>query len=453
MAMLSLPIAFSSVIGVFVPVFSRPVWQHVKVLLTGAVLAPGKRTVTAMLQIMGRSAASDFQTYHRVLNRAVWSPLTASRLLLRLLVAVFIPRGVVVVGLDDTIERRRGEQIKAKGIYRDPVRSSQAYFVKVSGLRWLACMVLLPLSWANRVWALPFLTVLCPSERFYEQRGRRHQTLTERAWQMIRLVGRWLPGRDLVFVADSSFAALELLDKVATLPRASVITRLRLDAALYDPPPPRKPKTMGRPRLKGKRRPTLEAVLADKRTQWTTLRVEQWYGKGPREVEVATDTAVWYHTGKPPVAIRWVLIRDPQEDFKPQALLSTNLAYTPEQILPWFVRRWTMEVTFEEARAHLGMETQRQWNDRAIARTTPALLSLYSIVTLTAHLLIDKGATCVRSTAWYRKTRPTFSDALALVRRQLWDHLHFSMSQQETDMIKIPRALFERFIDAVCYAA
>jgi DDE superfamily endonuclease len=451
--MLSLPIAFSSVIGVFVPVFSRPVWQHVKVLLTGAVLAPGKRTVTAMLQIMGRSAASDFQTYHRVLNRAVWSPLTASRLLLRLLVAVFIPRGVVVVGLDDTIERRRGEQIKAKGIYRDPVRSSQAYFVKVSGLRWLACMVLLPLSWANRVWALPFLTVLCPSERFYEQRGRRHQTLTERAWQMIRLVGRWLPGRDLVFVADSSFAALELLDKVATLPRASVITRLRLDAALYDPPPPRKPKTMGRPRLKGKRRPTLEAVLADKRTQWTTLRVEQWYGKGPREVEVATDTAVWYHTGKPPVAIRWVLIRDPQEDFKPQALLSTNLAYTPEQILPWFVRRWTMEVTFEEVRAHLGMETQRQWNDRAIARTTPALLSLYSIVTLTAHLLIDKGATCVRSMAWYRKTRPTFSDALALVRRQWWDHLHFSMSQQETDMIKIPRALFERFIDAVCYAA
>jgi len=453
MAMLSLPIAFSSVIGVFVSVFSRPVWPHVKVLLTGAVLAPGKRTVTALLQIMGRSAASDFQTYHRVLNRAVWSPLTASRLLLRLLVAVFIPQGVVVVGLDDTIERRRGEQIKAKGIYRDPVRSSQAYFVKVSGLRWLACMVLLPLSWANRVWALPFLTVLCPSERFYEQRGRRHQTLTERAWQMIRLVGRWLPGRDLVFVADSSFAALELLDKVATLPRASVMTRLRLDAALYDPPPPRKPKTMGRPRLKGKRRPTLEAVLADKRTPWTTLHVEQWYGKGPRKVEVATDTAVWYHTGKPPVAIRWVLIRDPQEDFKPQALLSTNLAYTPEQILPWFVRRWTMEVTFEEARAHLGMETQRQWNDRAIARTTPALLSLYSIVTLTAHLLIDNGATCVRSMAWYRKTRPTFSDALAVVRRQLWDHLHFSMSQQETDMIKIPRALFERFIDTVCYAA
>ena len=451
--MLSLPIAFTSVIGVFVPVFSRPVWRHVKVLLAGAVLAPGKRTVTAVLQIMGRSAASDFQTYHRVLNRAVWSPLTASRLLLRLLVAVFIPRGVIVLGLDDTIERRRGEQITAKGIYRDPVRSSRSYVVKVSGLRWLSCMVLTPIAWANRVWALPFMTVLCPSERFYEQRGRRHQTLLERAWQMIRLVTRWLPGREVVFAADSSFAALDLLDLVKQLPRASVITRLRLDAALYDPAPPREPGQKGRPRLKGDRRPTLEVVLADEETQWSTLTIDDWYGQGPREVEVATDTAVWYHAGKPPVAIRWVLIRDPHKRFKPQAVLSTNLEHTAEQMLTWFVRRWTMEVTFEEARAHLGMETQRQWNDRAIARATPALLSLFSIITLTAHLLIEQGMTCVRSTAWYSKPHPTFSNAIALVRRQLWDHIHFSTSQQETDMIKIPRALLERFTEALCYAA
>src|SRR4029453_13552188 len=180
--MLSLPIAFTSAIGVFAPVFSRPVWQQVKVLMTGAVLAPGKRTVTAGLQIMGRGAASDFQPSHRVLNRAVWSPLTASRLLLKCLVAVFIPPGVVVCGLDDPIERRRGTQIKAKGISRDPVRSSHTHRVKASGLRWLAWMLLTPLAWADRVWALPFLTVLCPSERFYAQHGRRHQTLTERAW-------------------------------------------------------------------------------------------------------------------------------------------------------------------------------------------------------------------------------------------------------------------------------
>jgi DDE superfamily endonuclease len=453
MAMVSLPIAFSSVIGIFAPVFSRPVWQHVKVLMTGAVLAPGQRTVTAVLRIMGRSAAPNFQTYHRVLNRAVWSPLYASRLLLKLLVAVFVPRGVVLFGLDDTIERRRGDQITAKGIYRDPVRSSHAHMVKASGLRWLGCMLLTPIAWAQRVWAWPCLTVLCPSERFYEQHGRRHQTLLERAWQIIQLVRRWLPGREVVFVADSSFAALEWLALVAQLPGVSVITRLRLDAALYDPPPPRVLGQRGRPRLKGKRRPTLEAVLADEKTQWRKLTIDDWYGEGPREVEVATDTAIWYHSGKPPVAIRWVLIRDPQEHFKPQALLSTHLEHTPAQMLTWFVRRWTMEVTFEEARAHLGMETQRHWNDRAIARATPALVSLYSIITLTAHLLIDKGATCVRSTAWYSKTRPTFSDAIALVRRQLWEHIHFSTSQQETDMIQIPRTLLERFTEALCYAA
>ena len=453
LVMRSLPNTFLSVIAIFAPVFSWPVWLSAKVLLTGAILAPGNRTVASILRIMGLADDPHFQTYHRVLNRAAWSPLKASRLLLRFLVAIFtLWREVLVFGLDDTIERRRGKQITAKGIYRDPVRSSHSHFVKVSGLRWLSCMLLTPISWANRVWALPVMTVLCPSERFYEQRRRRHQSVTERAWQIIQLVRRWVPLCELVFVADSSFAALELLDQVTRLPQTSLITRLRLDAALYDPAPPREPGTQGRPRLKGERRPTLEAVLADEDTEWITMKVDQWYGEGPREVEVATDTAVWYHAGKAPVAIRWVLIRDPQERFKPQALLSTNLAYTAEQILTWFVRRWTMEVTFEEARAHLGMETQRQWNDRAIARTTPALLSLFSIVTLTAHLLIEKGASGVRSTAWYAKTQPTFSDAIALVRRQLWDHLHFSTSQHETDMVKMPRELFERFMDAMSYA-
>ena len=450
--MLSLPTTFISVIAVFAPVFSKPVWQHVNILITGAILVPGRRTVTASLRVMGLSTEPHFQSYHRVLNRAVWSPLTASRLLLRLLVAMFVPWGVVVFGLDDTIERRRGDHISAKGIYRDPVRSSHSHFVKVSGLRWLCCMLLTPMKWAGRAWALPLMTVLCPSERFYEPQGRRHQTLVERAWQIIHVVVRWLPRRDLVFVADSSYAVLELLHQVSELPRASLITRLRLDAALYDLPPKREPGQLGRPRLKGARRPTLEAVLAAEETPWLKLTIERWYGDAPREVEVATDSAVWSHSGKPPMLLRWVLIRDPNKCFEPQALLSTNLDHTPEQILPWFIRRWTMEVTLEEARAHLGMETQRQWNERAIARTTPALLSLYSIIALTAHQLLQKQSAIVRVTAWYAKIRPTFADAIAVVRRHLWDHMHFSTSQHETDMIKIPRVLFDRFMDVVCYA-
>ena len=434
--------------------FTEPSWLRAQALLCGVLLAPANHTVTAALRALGLAQEPGFQNYHRLLNRARWSARQAAGVLLGLLVEAFVPEGPIVLGLDELLERRRGRKLKARAIYYDAVHSSKSCFQKSSGLRWMCVALLAPVDWAARVWALPFLTALCPSERYapYAARRRRHKPLAERARGLLGQVRRWLPQRALIVVADSSYAVLELLDW-CTRHTLTVISRLRLEAALYEPPPSRKPQTRGRPRLQGQRRPTLEAVLAEKRTQWTTWRVEPWYGKGPREVAVATDTAIWYHTGKPPVAIRWVLIRDPQENFKPQALLSTNLVYTPEQILPWFVRRWTMEVTFEEARAHLGMETQRQWNDRAIARTTPALLSLYSIVTLTAHLLLAKGATCVRSTAWYRKTRPTFADALALVRRQLWDHLHFSMSQQETDMIKIPRALFERFIDAVCYAA
>jgi hypothetical protein len=165
------------------------------------------------------------------------------------------------------------------------------------------------------------------------------------------------------------------------------------------------------------------------------------------------DTAGWYHAGNPPVAIRWVLIRDPKEEFDPQAVLSTPPTHTPAQMRPWCVRRGTLEVTCEEARAHLGRETPRQWHDRAMTRTTPARLSLDSIITLTAHRLIEQGATGVRRTAGYRNTHPTFSDAMALVRRHVWDHPHVSTSQHETDMIHIPRAWLERCTEALCYAA
>lgn len=451
--MLTLPAELMNLIVAFAPLFSKPVFEHVKLLLVGAILAPGKRTVTACLRVMGLSAEKNFQTYHRVLNRAVWSALTASRILLGLLISVFAPTGPLVFGIDDTIERRRGDKILAKGIYRDPVRSSRSHFVKASGLRWLCCMLLCEVSWAARVWALPFLTVLCPSERFYNQRGRKHQTMIERAWQIIQLVVRWLPNRAVVFVADSSFAVINLLKQVSDLEGASLITRLRLDAALYDEAPERKPGQKGRPRLKGARRPTLKRVLNDRRRKWTTLEITNWYGEGSREVEVCTDKAVWYHVGLPPVLIRWVLIRDPLGKFDPQALLSTSIDHTPEEILCWFVRRWTMEVTFEESRAHLGVETQRQWNWLAIGRSTPALMALYSIVTLTSEALMKREAKVVRTAAWYAKTEPTFSDAIAMVRRQLWSHCYFSTSEQKTDLIKIPRSLFERLTDAVCYAA
>jgi len=170
-------------------------------------------------------------------------------------------------------------------------------------------------------------------------------------------------------------------------------------------------------------------------------------------VELATGTAVWYHAGKPTVPLRWVLIRDPLREFKAQALLCTDLGPTPQQIVEWFVMRWQVEVTFEEARAHLGVETQRQWSKLAIARTTPALLGLFALVAVLAHGLLQEQELPARTAAWYSKPLPTFSDTLALVRQQLWPVTITSMSPVEPDMVEIPRALFERLTDTLAFAA
>ena len=443
-----------TLIAAFAPVFSRRVWRHVQVLLVGAILAPGRRTVTALLRVMGLSEERDFQTYHRVLNRAVWSSLELSRILLGILVSTFAPTGTIVLGLDETIERRWGAKIRARGIYRDPVRSSRSHFVKASGLRWLSLMLLVRIPWAERVWALPFLTVLAPSARYYQERARGHKTITDWARQMLLQVRRWLPTRKLVVVADSTYAVIELLGRLAELPNpVYMVTRLRLDAALYAPAPPREPGKRGRPRVKGERLPKLEQVLCDPETAWTKTTVQDWYGHGPTVVELASSTAVWYHSGKPAVPIRWVLIRDPEGKFESRALLCTDLSASAVQIVEWFVHRWRVEVTFEEVRAHLGVETQRQWSDLAIARTTPTLLGLFSLVTLWAHRLAESEPLPVRQAAWYVKQRPTFSDALAAVRYQLWHPRDLHTSPSSTDMVKIPRSLLNRFIDMLCYTA
>lgn len=438
----------------FASLFSKRVWPHAQRLVAGALLAPGKRTVTAVLRILGLSRDAHFQNHHRVLNRAVWSVRQASRVLLLMLVAAFAPTGPLVFGLDDTIERRRGKCIAAKGVYRDPVRSSHGHFVKATGLRWLCLMLLVEIPWAERVWALPFLSALAPSERYNKERGRRHKALTDWARQMLKQLRRWLPERSIVVVTDSGFAALNLLSCVSSLAHpVYMVTRLRLDAALYEPVAPRKAGQMGRPRCKGVRLPTLGALLDQPSTVWCALVVEGWYGGGPRAVEIATDTAVWYHTGMPSVPIRWVLVRDPLGQFDCQALLSTDLGVSAEQILKWFVRRWRVEVTFEEVRAHLGVESQRQWSDLAIGRTTPVLLGLFSVVTLLAGRLHEGQPLGVRQAAWYAKHLPTFADALADVRKSLWASGTFATSTREQEMVKIPRALLERLTEALCYAA
>jgi hypothetical protein len=452
--MLPLPTVLQKVLLPFACLFTRPTWQKAQLLAAGAVLTPRKRTVTAALRVMGLAWQGDFARYHHVLNRASWSTFAASRILLGLLLSAFDKGGTLVFGIDETLERRWGKKITAKGIYRDAVRSSHSHFVKCSGLRWISLMWLAPVPWAKRIWALPVLTALAPSERYCQERGIRHKKLTDWAQQIVLLLRRWLPKRQLVVVADSGYSALDFLHGCQRMPEpVTVITRLRLDAALYTPAPLRRTGQVGRPRLKGKRLPTLAKCLNDSKTDWQSVMVT-WYEGKERCLEVASGTAVWYHTGKPPVAIRWVLIRDPEGKFDPQALLSTDPAAEPLQIIAWFVLRWRLEVTFQEVRLHLGVETQRQWSGLAIARTTPILFGLFSIVTLAAHDFYQKEAFLPRGAAWYCKPLPTFSDALATLRIHVWhDSGVFARSSSSSEVKEMSMPLINRLVDTLCYAA
>lgn len=449
--MLKLPAIIITLMQPFRPLFRQPTWHKAQILLMGAILTPGRRTVTASLRVMGLSDETDFAKYPQVLNRAVWSPRQASEKLLKLLLRS-LDQGLkpLVFGLDETIERRWGRQIKARGIYRDPVRSSGSHFVKASGLRWLSLMWLTEIPWARRVWALPCLTVLAPSERYYATSPRAPKKLLDWARQMIYQLRRWLPTRPLIVVGDNTYAALDLLHACQRLPNpVTMITRLRLDAALYEPAPLYT--GVGRPRKKGARLPSLQSRLTHPQTCWQRIKVT-WYDGQQRQMELTSQTAVWYHSGKPVVPIRWVLIRDPQGEYDPLALLCATLDYTALQIVNWFVRRWQIEVTFEEARRHLDLETQRQWSDKAIARTTPVLLALFSWITLVAHHLQQTEPVSVRQAAWYVKDRPTFADALSWVRQQLWwASLTFCMSDQDPDMVKIPTSFLNRLLNTVCY--
>jgi hypothetical protein len=429
--------------------FTAPTARHALVLVTGAVLAPARRTVAAALRAAGYGQVANFTSYHRVLNRNRWSSRHVAQRLLLLLVQAFTPEGPVVIGIDDTLERRWGAKIKARGIYRDPVRSSHGHFVKASGLRWLSVMLLPPIPWTGRVWALPFLTVLAPSERYARQYRRRHKKLTDWARQVLLQVARWLPDRRIVAVADSSYAVIDLLNAVRH--RLCIIARLRLDARLFEPPPPRKSR-VGRPRVVGRRLPSLSEQLASRSTRWHRLQITGWYGRTERQVEIVSGTALWSHPGHH-VPIRYVLVRDCENEFRPQAFLCTDLTADPLDILRWFTRRWCTEVTFAEVRRHLGVETQRQWSDQAIARTTPALLGLFSLVALWAHQHCSAELASPRQASWYSKPLPTFADALAAVRRDLWQSMISNTSPNASDTVKMPRAVLNRLTELACYPA
>jgi DDE superfamily endonuclease len=448
---MSLSHPIMSVLCEFESAFSQPTWSKIQVLLIGTLLARGRRTVTAALRQMGLREASNFSLYHHVLNRARWSALELSRRVVLLLVRTFIAvGGELTFVIDETLERRWGRRINKRGHYRDPLASSQQRSVATSGLRWIVLTLVITPLWTPRPWALPVLSVPAPTPEVSRRLGRRHQTVPQRARQMMLVVRRWLPGMELTLIGDQSYSVHELGQACARW-GVRLVAPLRLDAALYVPAALRRPGTNGRPRVKGERLPQLAQILKEAQTPWQRIRV-RWYTGRRRELDVTSGTAVWYRIGQPVLPIRWVLVRDPTGRLAPRAYFSTCPHDRPRAVVQRFIKRWTIETTFEESRTHLGLETQRQWSDRAIERTTPCLFGLYSVVTLLAHALYPDGKVPVQRTAWYAKSYATFADVLAAVRHHVWGDFTFSTPTHDSDLVGIPRSELSRLAQAVCYA-
>ena len=445
---MDLPPEMVAILAAFAPLFSDCVWAKAQLLAVGAILATGPRTVCSVLRIMGLGQERHFTNYHRVLNRDAWSCLAAGQILLGLILALIPSDWPIVLAADDTIERRGGRRIKARGCYRDAVRSSRGHLVRCFGLKWIVLTVLVPVPWSQRVWALPLLTTLS----WPEGAGRRptHKTSLDWTRQMILQVRRWLPERTLILTVDGGFAAVPLA-RACQHHQVVMICRLRLDAALYDPPGPQPPGKRGPKPKKGQRQRRLADWATDSDTPWDRIEVD-WYGGQRKAMQVFTGTGLWYTRGQDPVAIRYVLARDPEGELSDAAYFCTDERFGSEEILKYVVQRWSVEVTFEEARAHLGLETQRQWSDLAIARTTPVLLGLFSLVTLLAVQWHQAGLLVAERTAWYEKESPTFSDCMRLVRQQIWQSRIMGPSSEGADGLQLPLPLVEALVHGLSSA-
>jgi hypothetical protein len=436
-------------LAAFQPVFTTPTWQKMLVLLIGTVLARGRRTVTVALRQMGLEQSPQFSKYHHLLNRARWSPMQLSRCLLGVLVETFVQAGgSLELVIDETLERRQGIHISKRGYYYDSARSTHQHELIGSGLRWVCLTLVVTPPWTKRSWALPFLSVLATSPEVDTRLGRRHKTVPELAGQLMAVVRRWFPAVPIKLIGDGAYSGLTLGLTCAKY-HVTLIAPLRLDACLCAPAPERQPGQNGRPRIKGKRFPKLSQVLVDPETSWQRSQVT-WYDGSIQVVEWCCGSALWYRAGQPPLPIRWVMTRDPAGKRPVRAYFSTDPQQPGLSIVLDFIKRWSIEVTFEESRAHLGIESQRQWSDRAIERSTPCLFGLYSVVALLGQALHPTGDIPFQPTAWYRKQQATFGDVLATVRCALWGNFSYSTSAHDPNLLLIPRADLVRLAYAVC---
>lgn len=440
------------VIESFAPVFTQPTFQRFLVLTLGAILTTGRRTVANILRTVGALAKGDTSSFNRVFSQARWSGLQLACALTRFIIGHFYPSGVILLAGDDTVDEHRGKKVYGKSRHRDAVRSSHSFTAHRYGHKWVVLAILVKFPFAQRYWALPVLVALYRSPKDNKARGRRHKTPVELMRLLLSMLLRWFPQRRFCFAGDGGFGTHELARFAQqSQGRMSLISRYYAKANLYAPPPLAKPsKKGGRPRLKGAKMPSPQEVVA-RCSRKERLHVA-WYGGGQREVEVLTQEAHWYKAGEGLVPVRWVFVHDLTGTHRDDYLFSSDTSLSPQEIIEAYTRRWNIETTFQEMRAHLGLETTRGWKRMTVLRAAPCLFGLYSVVCLLFWQLPAKNKQD-RPLHWAGKTHTSFSDAITAVRRWLWTHWVFERSGHQQAFSKLPRRLQHTLLYALAPAA
>jgi hypothetical protein len=417
--MTNIPQGIRSVFQEWADGFSPTVWPRFRVLVFAAIVCVGRHTICRLLRIAGTLADGHWSSYHRVLSKRRWSVWLLARILAQHVVDRFVPRGTISISGDDTVTQHPGKKVYGKGRHRDAVRSTHSYTAWKWGHKWVVLAIQVQLPGLSRPWALPVLCALYRTPEDDQKRGRRHKTPCDLMRQLLRVLLRWFPRREFVFAGDGGYGTHALARFVSRQPRLTLISKFYKDANLHDPPSKRKPGTNGRPRVKGRKRPSPEEVVAKTRSR-QRLKVS-WYGGGSRHIAVVTGTSHWYKGGEGLVAVRWVFVEDLTGTHRDEYFFTTAAELTPKRIVEAYTGRWAIEVTFEETREHVGLETTRARCAKTILRSEPCLFGLYTLVALWFSEL-PANERQEPAVAWTgsKKETLTFSDAITLVRRQIW---------------------------------
>jgi hypothetical protein len=419
------------------------------VLLVGAILAMGRRTVTNVLWTVRSIASGHFSSYHRLFSRASWSLWPLGKALATAALRWIPEDQPVLVAADDTVAQHRGPKVYGKAKHRDGVRSSHSLTVWKWGHKWVALAIVVQFPFTSRRWALPILCALYRSKEQNKAEGRRHKTPTQLARQLMAVLIHWFPQRKFVFLGDGGFGSHELARFFARHRRhATLVSRCHPDAALHTTPTRNR---IGRPRIKGRKLPSPRQTVAQrKHGKHATVT---WYGGSTRRVELVSDVGQWYRIGQGLVPVRWVHVHDLEGTHRDDWVYSTDPTLSPAQTVSFFTGRWPIETTFQEVRHHLGFETTRQRVDKSVLRAAPCLLGLFSVVCLIYAEHVKHAKVSVHQTPWYVKCEPTFSDALTTVRRLLWEQTLFKQPRLHRGYQKLPPPLRRTLLDLVSRAA